>query len=120
MPKRLELLSELVPQAKAIAQRVNPDNSNADRIIRDVQEAAHEGGAADYPKAGQAEIDAAFTSFVKLHAAALVVTADPFFNGRREQLVALAARYVGPAIYEYREFPAVGGLISYGPSLAGM
>ena len=67
----------------------------------------------------ESQIDAAFTSLVELHAAALVVTADPFFNGRREQLVALAARYVGPAIYEYREFPAAGGLISYGPSLTG-
>ena len=67
----------------------------------------------------ESQIDAAFTSLVELHAGALVVTADPFFNGRREQFVALAARHVVPAIYEYREFPAAGGLISYGPSLTG-
>jgi len=67
----------------------------------------------------ESQIDAAFTSLVELHAGALVVTADPFFNGRREQFVGLAARHVVPAIYEYREFPAAGGLISYGPSLTG-
>jgi putative tryptophan/tyrosine transport system substrate-binding protein len=63
-------------------------------------------------------IDAAFTSLVQLHARALVVGADPFFDGRREQLVARASRHAVPAIYWMREYAASGGLISYGPSLA--
>ena len=62
--------------------------------------------------------DAAFASLVQLHAGALLVGNDPFFNIRREQLVALASRQAVPAIYERREFAASGGLISYGPSLA--
>ena len=122
MPKRLELLSELVPQARVIALLVNPNNPNAERIMRDVQEAARAKGV-QLPilKAGtESEIDAAFASLVQLHAGALVVGADPFFNSRREQLVALASRHAVPAIYEWREFVAAGGLISYGPSLAAV
>ena len=117
--KRLELLSELVPQAGVIALLVNPNNPNAERIIRDVQEAARAKGV-QLPilKAGtESEIDAAFASLVQLHAGALVVGADPFFSSRREQLVALASRHAVPAIYAWREFAASGGLISYGPSL---
>jgi putative ABC transport system substrate-binding protein len=122
MPKRLELLSELNPQAKVIALLVNPDNSNADRIMREVQEAARakEVQFHTLKASTESEIDAAFTTLVQLPVGALVVTADPFFNGRREQLVALASRHSVPAIYEYREFPTAGGLISYGPSLTGM
>jgi len=60
------------------------------------------------------EIDAAFASFVRLHAGALVVAEDPFFTQRTEQLVALAAHYAIPAIYHFRGFVAAGGLISYG------
>ena len=119
MPKRLELLSELVPQARVIALLVNPNNPNAERIMRDVQEAARAKGVQLHIlKAGtESEIDAAFASLVQLQAGALVVGADPFFNSRREQLVALAARHAVPAIYEWREFAAAGGLISYGASL---
>jgi putative tryptophan/tyrosine transport system substrate-binding protein len=72
-------------------------------------------------KAGtEREIDAAFATLVQLQAGALVVGADAFFNSRREQLVALASRHAIPAIYEWREFPAAGGLISYGTSLAAV
>src|SRR5206468_9528035 len=59
-------------------------------------------------------------SLVQLPAGALLVGADPFFNSRREKLVALAARFAVPAIYEWREFVAFGGLISYGPSQTGL
>jgi putative ABC transport system substrate-binding protein len=69
-------------------------------------------------KAGaEGEFETAFASLLRLQAGALVVSADPFFNGQREELVALASRHVVPAIYEWREFAEAGGLISYGPSL---
>jgi putative ABC transport system substrate-binding protein len=117
--KRLELLSELVPQAGVIALLVNPNNVNAERVIRDVQETARTKGL-QLPilkASSESEIDAAFASLVQLHAGALVVGADPFLSGRREQLVALAARHAVPAIYAWREFADSGGLISYGSSL---
>jgi putative tryptophan/tyrosine transport system substrate-binding protein len=122
MPKRLELISELVPKARTIALLVNPSNSNAEPIIADVQRAARaKGMQLHIVKAStESEIDAAFTTLVPLQASALVVGGDAFFTSRREQLVDVASRYAVPAIYEYREFPAAGGLISYGPSLTGM
>ena len=121
-PKRLELLSELVPQAGLIALLVNPNNANAERDMREVQEAAHAKGVQLHIlKAGaEDEFETAFDSLVRQHAGALVVGADPFFNNRREELVALAARRAIPAIYEWRESVAAGGLISYGPSLTGI
>jgi ABC-type uncharacterized transport system substrate-binding protein len=119
-PKRLELISELVPQARVIALLVNPSNPGfTERVMRDVEEAARAKGV-QLPvlKAGtESEIDAAFPTLVEPHAGALFVGGDPFFNSRREQLVALASRHAVPAIYERREFVAAGGLISYGPSL---
>ena len=122
MPKRLELLSELVPQARVIALLVNPNNPTTERVIRDVQEAARAKGVQLHilKASTESEIDAAFASLVQLQAGALVVGADPFFYSRREQLVALAARHAVPAIYEWREFAAAGGLISYGPSLTAV
>ncbi len=122
MQKRLELLSELVPQAGVIALLVNPNNPNAERVMRDVQEAARAKGVQlPIQKASsESEIDAAFATLVQLKAGALVVGADAFFSSRREQLVALASRHAVPTIYEWREFPAAGGLISYGTSLTGV
>jgi putative ABC transport system substrate-binding protein len=119
-PKRLELLSELVPQAGVIALLVNPNNSNTERIVGDMQEAARAKGVQLHIlNAGtESEIDAAFATLVQLHAGALVVGGDPFFNNWREQLVTLAARHGVPAIYQFREFAEAGGLISYGSSLA--
>jgi putative ABC transport system substrate-binding protein len=118
-PKRLELLSELVPQAGLIALLVNPNNANAEHDIREVQKAAQAKGVQLHVlKAGtEDEFESVFTSLVQLNAGALVVGADPFFNSRREELVVLAARHAVPAIYEWRESVAAGGLISYGPSL---
>ena len=115
-PKRLELLSELVPQVGVIALLVNPNNANAEPVIRDVQEAARAKGVhVPILKAGtEDEIDAAFASLVELHAGALFVGGDPFFFSRREQLLGLASRHAVPAIYIWREFAAAGGLISYG------
>jgi putative ABC transport system substrate-binding protein len=122
MPKRLELLSDLVPQARSIALLVNPNSASIERTIRDLQEAARAKGVQlIILKAGtESEIDGAFGSLVELQARALLVGADPFFNSRREQLVALTARHAVPAIYEWREFATSGGLISYGPSLVSI
>jgi putative tryptophan/tyrosine transport system substrate-binding protein len=119
MQKRLELLSELVPQARVVALLVNPNNNNTPRIMRDVQEAARvKGLQLAILKAGtESEIDAAFAALVEQQAGALVVGADPFFTDRREQVVALASRHAVPAMYAVREIAAAGGLISYGASL---
>jgi putative ABC transport system substrate-binding protein len=118
MPKRLELLAELVPQVSVIALLVNPKSASGERQIKDVQEAAREKQVQlrILEASAENEIDAAFATLVQMRADALVVGADPFFNSRREQIVALAARYAVPAIYEWREFAVAGGLISYGPS----
>jgi len=119
MRKRLELLCEMVPQARSITLLVNPNSLSAERMISDVQEAARAKGVqlAILKAATESEIDAAFASLVQLHIGALLVGADPLFNNRREQLVALASRYAVPAMYEWRESVVAGGLISYGPSL---
>jgi putative ABC transport system substrate-binding protein len=117
--KRVELLSELVPQAGVIALLVDPINSNAERIIGDAQEAARAKGLQLHilKAATESEIDAAVASLVQLHAGALVVSG---FFSRREPLVALAARYAVPAMYDWRESVAAGGLVSYGASLASV
>jgi putative ABC transport system substrate-binding protein len=70
--------------------------------------------------APRAEFETAFAALVQQHAGALVVSGDPFFTSQREQLVELASRHAVPAIYEWREFTASGGLISYGPSLTSV
>jgi putative ABC transport system substrate-binding protein len=121
MPKRLELLSELVPQAKVIAFLVNPALPNTERNIEDMERAARAKGVQlQILKAGtEGEIDAAFATFVQPNAGALVV-GDPLYLNRREQIVALAARHAVPAIYDWREYVVAGGLISYGTSLTSV
>ena len=117
-PKRIELLTELVPQIRVIGLLVNPNNPTTERLVQDMLEAANAKGVQLRTlKAGaESEIDAAFTSLVELHIGALVLAPDPLFNTRRELLVTLASRHAVPAIYVYREFVSAGGLISYGPS----
>ena len=121
MPKRLELLSELIPQVKAIAVLVNPNNPSSEGVMRGMQQAARANGVQlqILQASNEGGIDAAFATLAELRAGALVVAADPLFFSRREQLVSLTARQAIPAIYELREFTEVGGLISYGPSLTG-
>ena len=99
-----------------IALLVNPNSPNAERVMRDVQDAARTKAVQlDILKAGtEGDIDAAFATLVQQHTGALLVTGVPF--SRREQLAALAARHSVPAIYEAREFAEAGGLISYGAS----
>jgi putative ABC transport system substrate-binding protein len=122
MSKRLELLSELVPKAAVIGLLVNPNNANATREIRDVEEAARAKAVQLHVlKAGsEGEIDDAFAALVQRQAGALLVSADTFFISRRDHLVALAARHAVPAIYGWREFTTTGGLISYGSSLTAV
>ena len=115
MAKRFELLTELVPQARGIALLLNSNDPNAERFIREVQEAARKLSLAlqILKVSSDDEIEGVFASLVRLQIGALVVA---LFR-QREQLVALAARYAAPAIYVQREFAAAGGLISYGPSI---
>jgi putative ABC transport system substrate-binding protein len=118
--KRLELLRELVPAAAVIAVLVNPTNPVAEVETKDVQDAARALGRQTLflNATVERDIDAAFEAVTQQRAGALVVLADPFFVNRRNQIVALAARYAMPTIYPLREFIAAGGLISYGTSIS--
>ena len=119
MPKRLELLSELLPRAAVFALLVHPKNASAEPQSRNLQEAARAKQAELHIlQAGtETEIENAFARLAQLHVDALVVGSDVFFFSQSERLVALAARYAIPAIYELSVFTTAGGLISYGPSL---
>ena len=121
-PKRFELLSEMVPQASVIALLVNPNNVQTEAVIRGVREGARAKALQlQILKAStEEEIDAAFGALMQLQAGALVVGPDVFLYSRREQLVALAARYRVPAIHEWRGAVAAGGLVSYGTDLTGV
>jgi putative ABC transport system substrate-binding protein len=94
----------------------NPRNPSAETVSTSLQAAARTLGLQTYvvTATAEGELGAAFASLVEQRAGALVVASDPFFNGRRAELVALAARHAIPAIYEWREFAAAGGLMSYG------
>jgi putative ABC transport system substrate-binding protein len=120
--KRFGLLSELVPQAKVIALLVDPNNPTTKHMMPVVQEAAQAKGVQllILKASTESEIDAAFAALVQRQAGALVVPSDPYFSTRREQIVALAARHVVPAIYEFRSYARDGGLISYGASLTAV
>jgi putative tryptophan/tyrosine transport system substrate-binding protein len=118
LPKRLELLSELVPDASVITLLVNPNNAHAESIIGTAQEAARAKGVQlVILKAGtESEIDAAFDALVQRQAGALLVAHDSLFFSQTDRLVALASRHAVPAIYPWREYVGAGGLISYGAS----
>ena len=98
---------------------VNPTNPNAGTLSRDLQAAARTLGLQLHVLHASTErdFDTVFATLVQLRAGGLVIGADPFFNSRSEQLAALALRHAVPAIYQYREFAAAGGLMSYGGSL---
>ena len=118
MPKRLELLRELVASATFVAV-LDPNDANAASYTRDAEAAGrtlglqirvvHAGSEADF--------DTAFATLVKAGANALLVTVNTLFINKREKLIALAARHAVPAMYDRREFPAGGGLMSYGASI---
>src|SRR6266700_1622880 len=118
-PKRLELLRELLPTATTVALLINPNNPSAETVSRELQAVARTIGLKIHVlhASTEAELDAAFASLGQLHAGALAIGNDPFFNSRSARLAELAARHALPAIYQYREFAAAGGLMSYGGSL---
>jgi putative ABC transport system substrate-binding protein len=118
--KRIGLLRELAPKADPIAVLINPSFPVSAAQLNDAQEAATAVGVRSIvlQATAESEFEPAFASLVQQRAGALMIAADPFFNSRRQQLVALAARHQVPTIYEFREFAAAGGLISYGTSLA--
>jgi putative tryptophan/tyrosine transport system substrate-binding protein len=122
MPKRLQLLHELVPNATVVAFIRNPSDptGTGESRARSVQETARTLGLQLrlLRAANGQEIDAAFATFAQLRPGALLVDSDLFFNARREQFVSLAARYAVPTIYDVRDYVAAGGLMSYGASIA--
>jgi putative tryptophan/tyrosine transport system substrate-binding protein len=117
--KRLGLLRELLPAAARVGALVNPNSSEAEPFTRDVTAAASAIGVhIDLVHArDSAEIEAAFATFVRNRAEALLVAPDTFFSNRRVQIVTLAARHAIPSIYTVREYVEPGGLMSYGTSL---
>jgi putative ABC transport system substrate-binding protein len=118
--KRLQLLHDLLPKAKLIGLLVNPTSPVAEPQIREAKAAAQTLGVrvTVLNAASENDFDQAFANLARQHADALLVSADPLFASKGERLVALAAQYAMPAIYEFREFVEAGGLISYGTVLS--
>jgi ABC-type uncharacterized transport system substrate-binding protein len=117
--KRLGLLRELVPQAATIGILLNPNYPQAESHLRDMQEAARAVGLQIHVLRASTdrEIEAAFESVAQHTILALAVSADPFFDTRRDKIVASAARYAVPTMYQFREHAVAGGLMSYGIDL---
>jgi putative tryptophan/tyrosine transport system substrate-binding protein len=121
--KRLELLREMMPTATNVAALINPSSAiNAERLSRDLQTAGQILGLkVDVLTAStEHEIEAAFETLVRQRVQGLVIGTNNFFTSRREQLAALALRHAVPAVYQFREFVAAGGLMSYGSSLTDL
>jgi putative ABC transport system substrate-binding protein len=118
--KRLELLHELVPNVTEIAMLVNPTFAGTDAITADMQTAARALRLKlnIVNASSEHDFDAAIAHIGQVGAGALVVASDPFFLSRRAQLVTVIAHHAVPAVYQFREFAAAGGLMSYGNSLA--
>ena len=117
--KRLGLLKELAPNAAVFGALIDPNYQGHEAQVRDVQEAARAiGRQIQFANAGNdRELEAAFATLVELRATALLVTAAPFFDTRRVRIVALAAQFRLPAIYQFRDYVVAGGLMSYGISI---
>ena len=119
-PKRLELLHELFPAATSFALLVNPTSpALAEPVSKQVQMAARALGIKLHVlhASSEPEFDAVFATATQLQAGGLVIGPDTFFNSRIEQLAALTLRHALPAVYQWREFTAAGGLLSYGSSI---
>jgi putative ABC transport system substrate-binding protein len=119
--KRVEMLHELIPGTSVIATLTDSSFPEAVAELREVEEAARTIGQKIVPAnaSNEAEIDAAFASIAQAGAGALVVMGGPFFTSKSQMLVELSARYAIPAIYDLRDYVAVGGLISYSASFTG-
>lgn len=117
--KRLEFIRELIPRAATIGVLVNPNRPSVDIQLRDIRAAADKLGLAlDIHRPVSVEqITDAFRTMASKRVDAAVVAADPFFNNNRSRVISLASEFAMPAIYQWREFVAAGGLISYGPSI---
>jgi putative ABC transport system substrate-binding protein len=118
--KRLELLHQIKPAAGAIGALVNPNRPGLEDQLKDLRAAADKMKLKlEVQEAGtERDVDTAFETLARQRVDALLVTADPFFNSQRARLVALAAHHAIPTIYQWREFVAADGLMSYGPSIA--
>ena len=118
--KRLEVIRELLPHARAVAMIVNPNYPGAESEMAEVEAAGRGIGIQSHKLiAGDApDIETAFETISQMRVDAFMVGTDGFFIARREQIAALAARYAVPGIYPFPDFPAAGGLSSYGASLA--
>ncbi len=119
-PKRLELLHELVPSASVVGLLINPSNpALAEPATKNLDAAARNLGLKMHVlhASGDRDLDGIFATLLQLRAGGLVVGADPFFTSRLEQLATLALRHAVPTVYQFREFTAAGGLMSYGGSL---
>jgi len=118
-PKRLELMHELVPTATIMAVLLNPTYPSAETQSKGMQAAARTLGLQLHilRASNERAIDDAFATLAQLRAGAFVISSDPFFNSRAEQFAALALRHAVPTIFQYREFAAAGGLMSYGGSI---
>jgi putative tryptophan/tyrosine transport system substrate-binding protein len=115
-PKRLELLHEMVPSTRRIAVLINPSDPSAETLSRDLDTAARTLGLElDVLHASsEGDFDGVFATLRQRGAGALVIGADPFFNSRIKQLATLTVQHAVPAVYQWREFAAAGGLLSYG------
>jgi putative tryptophan/tyrosine transport system substrate-binding protein len=121
--KRVELMREAIPSVTIMALLVNPTNpNNAEAVSRETRAAAHMLGLQLHVlhASTEREFDSVFASLAQLRAGALVISPDPFFFSRCEQLGALTLRHKMPTISPYREFAAAGGLISYGTNIADL
>src|SRR5215471_8634368 len=118
-PKKLELMHDLVPNAAIIALLVNPNNPEGEIQSREAQVATRKLGLElqIVHASTERDIDAAFATLLQLRAGGLVIGTDPFLVSRSKQLAALALRHAVPAIFQFREFVAAGGLMSYGGSV---
>lgn len=114
--KRVGLLHEVVPSATTIAVLLNPNYPDAEAQTREVQDAARTLRLQLHilEASSESDFDAAFATVIEQRAGAILIASDPFLFSRRNQLVALAARHAVPAIYQFRECAAIGGLMSYG------
>jgi putative ABC transport system substrate-binding protein len=121
-PKRLELLHELIPAAKSIAVLINPATTDTSHQVRDLHDAARNLNLELHVLEARTErdFDKAFMSLRQRQIRGLVVAGDLFFTSRSEQLAALALRHETPAVFQFREFAAAGGLLSYGGNFTDM